>query len=115
MNLRADDGTAWIAGGPLTAELARLTGHPIRIWGVPSALGISVYGYRLRGEPGVDRATGILLERPDGWWLLGEEAIRLADPPAELTALDGAHLWVTGERTADGLRPTLFGQIREGA
>jgi len=113
VTLRTDGGGSLVVNGPLAAELSRLAGTSVRAWGVTSATGIDVYGYDLRSSLGDDRWVGIVLVRGSVTWLLGEEAIRLVSPPATLSALDGAYVWVTGAEALDGIQPTLFGVIRD--
>lgn len=112
VTLRAADGATRGVSGPKTAELARLTGSPVRVWGRASATGISVHGYDLRSQLGDDRWLGVVMERPDGVWLFGEEAIRLVDPPAALVAESGRLVWVMGVESGGGVQPTLYGVIR---
>src|SRR5690606_1410819 len=114
VTVRADDGRTLTASGPLAAELAALTGTAARVWGVTSATGISVHGYDLRSSLVDDRWMGIVLERPDGVWLFGETAVRLVDTPPALAAASGSLIWVSGQETGSGVRPVLFGIIREG-
>jgi hypothetical protein len=114
VTVRADDGRTLTASGPLATELAALTGTAARVWGVTSATGISVHGYDLRSSLVDDRWMGIVLERPDGVWLFGEEAVRLVDAPPALVAASGSLIWVSGQRTSEGVRPVLFSIIREG-
>ncbi|MEX2473504.1 MAG: hypothetical protein WEA34_15040 [Gemmatimonadota bacterium] len=113
VTVRADDGRTLTASGPLATELAALTGTAARVWGVTSATGISVHGYDLRSSLVDDRWMGIVLERPDGVWLFGEEAVRLVDAPPGLVAASGSLVWVSGQQTTEGVRPVLFSIIRE--
>lgn len=114
VTLRATDGTTLVVNGPLVDELARLTGSPVRVWGVTSATGIDAYGYDLRSQLGDDRWMGILMSRPDGLWLYGDEAIPLVNAPAALASQAGNLVWVMGQEVAGGVQPTLFGVIRGG-
>ena len=113
VTVRVDDGRTLTASGPLATELAALTGTAARVWGVTSATGISVHGYDLRSSLVDDRWMGIVLERPDGVWLFGEEAVRLVDAPPGLVAASGSLVWVSGQQTSEGVRPVLFSIIRE--
>jgi hypothetical protein len=114
VTLRTADGTTLMVSGPFVGELARLTGTPVRVWGRTSATGVSVHGYDLRYSLGDDRWLGIVLDRPDGTWLFGEEAIKLVNPPSGLIAASGSLVWVMGSEEAGGVRPTLYGIIRGG-
>lgn len=114
VTLRAVDGTTLVVNGPKAGELARLTGSPVRVWGRTSATGIDVHGYDLRSRLGDDRWMGIVMSRPDGLWLLGEQAIRLVDAPAALAAESGKLVWLMGREVPDGVQPTLYGVIRGG-
>jgi hypothetical protein len=113
VTLRTEDGGSLTVNGPLGAELARLAGTSVRAWGITSATGINVYGYDLKSSLGDDRWSGIVLERSGVTWLLGEDAVRLVNPPPTLSALQGAYVWVTGAEALDGVQPTLFGVIRD--
>jgi hypothetical protein len=112
--LRATDGTTLMVNGPLVAELARLTGSPVRVWGLTSATGIDVNGYDLRSQLGSDRWLGIVMSRPSGLWLYGDEAIQLVNAPAALATQAGNLVWVVGQAVTGGVQPTLFGVIRGG-
>ncbi|MGD8728606.1 MAG: hypothetical protein PVF90_02800, partial [Gemmatimonadota bacterium] len=114
VTLRATDGTTLVVNGPLVDELARLTGSPVRVWGITSATGIDAYGYDLRSKLGDDRWMGIVMDRTDGLWLYGDEAIELVNAPAALTSQAGNLVWVMGQEVAGGVQPTLFGVIRGG-
>lgn len=114
VTVRALDGTTLVVSGPKSIELARLTGSPVRVWGRTSATGIDVHGYDLRSELGDDRWLGIVLDRTDGTWLFGEEAILLVDPPAALVGESGNLVWVMGHEVSGGVQPTLYGVIRGG-
>jgi hypothetical protein len=113
VTLRTEDGGSLTVNGPLAAELARLAGTSVRAWGITSATGINAYGYDLKSSLGDDRWTGIVLVRGGVTWLFGEDAIRLVSPPATLSTLEGAYVWVTGAEVLDGVQPTLFGVIRD--
>jgi hypothetical protein len=112
--LVTSDGTTLAVNGPKTAELARLTGTPVRVWGRVSATGIDVHGYDLRSQLGADRWLGIVLQRSDGLWLFGEEGVRLVNPPAGLAAQSGNLLWVMGHEVEGGVQATVYGVIRGG-
>lgn len=115
VTLRAVDGTTLVVNGPKTSELARLTGSPVRVWGRTSATGIAVHGYDLRSQLGDDRWLGIVMDRPDGVWLFGDEAVLLVDPPAGLVGESGNLVWVMGQEVGGGVQPTLYGVIRGGS
>ncbi|HEU5211100.1 MAG TPA: hypothetical protein VFU06_17010, partial [Longimicrobiales bacterium] len=112
--LRTANGTTLSVNGPKTAELARLTGIPVRVWGRASATGINVHGYDLPSQVGADRRLGIVLQRADGLWLLGAEAIRLVNPPPGLAAESGKLIWVLAQEVAGGMQVSVYGVIREG-
>jgi len=112
VTLRASDGTTLLVSGPKASELARMTGAPVRVWGTTSATGIDVHGYDLRSRLGDDRWMGIVLNRTDGLWLFGDEAVLLVDAPAGLASQSGRLVWVVGREESGGVRPTLYGVIR---
>jgi len=114
VTLRTADGTTLVVSGPLVGELAKLTGTPVRVWGRTSATGVSVHGYDLRYSLGDDRWLGIVLDRADGTWLFGEEAIKLVDAPAGLVAASGSLVWIMGSEVVGGVRPTIYGIVRGG-
>lgn len=112
--LVTSDGRTLAVNGPKTSELTRLTGTPVRVWGRVSATGINVHGYDLRSQVGEDRWLGIVLQRSDGLWLFGEEAVRLVNPPPGLAELSGNLIWITGQEVEGGVQATLYGVIRGG-
>lgn len=112
VTIRASDGRTLQVSGPLTGELARLSGSTVRAWGGASATGIDVHGYDLPSELGDDRWLGIVLTRPSGTWLIGEEAIPLVDVPAALLSVSGSLVWVSGREVVGGVQPVLFGVVR---
>jgi hypothetical protein len=115
VTVRATDGTTLVVNGPKTGELVRLTGTSVRVWGQASATGINVHGYDLRSTLGDDRWLGIVLDRADGTWLFGDEAVRLINPPAGLVGASGSFVWIMGAEVDGGVQPTLYGVIRGGS
>lgn len=113
--LRLSDGTDRLVNGPRTSELARMTGSTVRAWGSASATGFRVHGYELRRVAGDERWMGILLDRPDGTWLMGTEVWRVVNPPDALRASHGSLVWIKGSEVGGEIETTLFGVIREGS
>jgi hypothetical protein len=99
--------------GPVTAELMQLAGQDIQVRGVTTGSTIDVYGYAFAPSVTEPHWIGIVEQRGADLWLLGEDAIRLIDPPPSLAAELGALVWVTGPRTDTDVTPHLFGVIRE--
>lgn len=113
VTVRGEDGRTLTATGPLAGELSALTGTSARIWGTTTATGIDVHGYDLRSSLVDDRWMGIVVDRPDGVWLIRETAIRLVDAPAGLVAAHGSLVWISGREVSGGVQPILFSVIRE--
>lgn len=113
VHVRTQDGVTTPLRGVVVDEIAQLHGSPVRVWGVQSGMGLDVYGYDLRTTLADPRWMGILVLRDDQLWLMGEEAVRLIDPPATLEARLGALVWVSGPRTSSGITPFISGVLRE--
>ena len=109
---RADGGTVRLTG-PATADLSRLAGAPVEVSGVTAGTSLEVYGYTFQASASEPRWVGIVLQRDAEWWLFGEDATRLVNPPSGLTAAAGALVWITGSQSETGVTPRAFGVIRE--
>ncbi|MDH5590652.1 MAG: hypothetical protein OEZ37_11450, partial [Gemmatimonadota bacterium] len=113
VSIRADDGTSVALRGGVLGEIAQLTGTTVRVWGVLSGLTLDVYHYGFRPSLTDPRWVGIVVVRPDGVWLMGDDAVLLVDPPPGLVSRVGALVWVTGTEIGGGIHPDIFGVLRE--
>jgi hypothetical protein len=113
VSIRTQDGVTTQLVGPALGEIAQLTGSGIRVLGVRAGTTLDVYGYDLDSVLSDPRWRGILAQRNGEYWLFGTEAVRLVSPPSSLTARLGDLVWVSGAQTTDGIRPFVFGVLRE--
>lgn len=112
--LTADRGGLRLTG-PLAAELLRMTGASVQVRGPLTAGSLEVYGYDLIPQPeGETSRLGILVQRGAEYWLFGEAALRITDPPARLVEQIGRLVWVVGREAGGSMSPDAFGIIREG-
>lgn len=113
VSVRTPDGVVTQLEGPTLDEIAQLSGTGVRVLGVRAGTTLDVYGYDLDSALSDPRWRGILAQRNGEYWLFGTEAVRLVSPPSSLTARLGDLVWVSGAQTTDGIRPFVFGVLRE--
>lgn len=106
--------------GPRRAELARLVGAEVRVWGPAGAnqppvppRAIEVRGYEILSIGGARPVVGTLLVRNGEIWLAGRDTLRVSDAPIELRAHEGATVWIVGLVEGGTLRLELYGILRE--
>lgn len=114
--VQPEGGTEVRVEGPALDQLLLLGGTPVRVWGSLAGTTLDVFGYQVLSSLGEPRWVGVVTERDGVYWLLGEEAIELVDPPPGLTARVGDYVWVGGEEIeVSVVVPTVYGLIREGS
>lgn len=113
VTVRTPDGITTDLRGVVLDEIAQLTGTPVRVWGVRSGTTLVVYGYDLDSTLGDPRWLGVVAERSGEYWLFGDEAVHLVEPPSSLTARVGDLVWVSGAELDMGIQPFVFGVLRE--
>lgn len=96
--------------GPLAAELRRLSGVEVEVWGRPAARqGLEVAGYEVRSVDGAPVQVGGVERAPDGGLQLrtASGVVRLAGGASALKP--GQKVWVQGPAT---VQVQSFGVIR---
>ncbi len=106
--------------GALKSEIEALSGLEVRVWGravdnrpptPPRA--VEVAGYEIVSVSGKRPAVGTVLLRGGVVYLAGRDTTALSGVPADLSARQGAKVWVVGVPESGTLRVQTYGIIRE--
>jgi hypothetical protein len=98
--LSGDDGRTTRLTGAIAAELGRLAGARVEIWGRHAAGAMQVAGYRVLSIDGQPVVVGVVERAPDGGLRLrteGGEVLALEGAPGELR--EGQKVWIRGPAT----------------
>lgn len=108
--LRADDRAyAVVASTTDSAALTRVGGAEIVVRGVAAGDSFKVADFVVRSIEGAPVVDGVLAKNGDRLVLRGEEGeLALGNPPAELTSMVGARVWLSGPL---GTGPNSYGVI----
>lgn len=92
-----DRAHALVASASDSAALTRVGGAEIVVRGVAAGDSFSVADFVVRSIEGAPAVDGVLVKNGDRLVLRGERGeLALGNPPAELTSMVGARVWVSG-------------------
>lgn len=120
--LTDERGERYLLVGPWRAELLRVGGHTIKLWGTFARKKllqrtIKVTRYQLIESAGRKPWVGMLaLDATGGLLLRQPDRTLLVTPPGglakKLRARVGCKIWMVGELVGDAIRPSQFGWLR---